>query len=286
MSEMSQSEQLKTCEACLEELGFKCFDSRLRKDGSTYLRPICRKCKYAGKVSCGKINTDYKYKRPCIDYSSGYKFCNGCKENKLLECFNFNKTGKVKGKPFSRCKLCEFKRDKEYVSNNRLKVNSKAYKHQHKNKERTAAIRKRSYNKNRLKRIAEVILWRKNHPDKVKRYQAANYKKYSEARKKKTKDWNLKNTERRKVNQASRRARELKAGGFFSAKEWCGLKEKYNNTCLCCNRKEPDIKLTADHVVALSCGGSNFIENIQPLCISCNSSKGIKHIDYRIGQED
>src|SRR5258706_1503513 len=99
MVEIIQPEQLKACEACLEELDLKFFDSRLRKDGSVYSKPVCRKCRYAGRISLGKIDTGYRYKKSCIDYSSGYKFCNGCKENKLLKYFNFNKTGKVKNKP-------------------------------------------------------------------------------------------------------------------------------------------------------------------------------------------
>jgi 5-methylcytosine-specific restriction endonuclease McrA len=39
--------------------------------------------------------------------------------------------------------------------------------------------------------------------------------------------------------------------------------------------------LTADHIVPVELGGSSYISNIQPLCQTCNSSKGIRIIDYR-----
>lgn len=83
----------------------------------------------------------------------------------------------------------------------------------------------------------------------------------------------------RQTEKQNRRALEMQAEGTFSTEEWYDLCERYGNKCLSCGR--PDAKLTQDHVIPLSMGGTNYISNIQPLCGPCNSSKGAKTIDYR-----
>lgn len=91
-----------------------------------------------------------------------------------------------------------------------------------------------------------------------------------------------------KVNHSTR-LRRFKLGGSngtHSLKEWNDLKEKYNYMCLCCGVKEPDIILTEDHIVPIFLNGDNTIENIQPLCRSCNSKKGIKIINFKKQMED
>lgn len=62
---------------------------------------------------------------------------------------------------------------------------------------------------------------------------------------------------------------------------WEALKAAHSYTCLCCHRKEPEITLTRDHVLAITKGGTDDIGNIQPLCLSCNAKKQTEFVDYR-----
>lgn len=83
----------------------------------------------------------------------------------------------------------------------------------------------------------------------------------------------------RKKSTAKRRAIIHKLGEHFSKKEWKELCEKYNNTCLKCRGK--NLELSPDHIVPLINGGTNTIDNIQPLCRKCNREKWKDSTDYR-----
>jgi 5-methylcytosine-specific restriction endonuclease McrA len=75
-----------------------------------------------------------------------------------------------------------------------------------------------------------------------------------------------------------RRRAILRNAGTYTNAEWDQLCADYDHRCLCCGERRP---LTVDHVIPLSQGGSNTIDNLQPLCLSCNDRKGSRAIDYR-----
>lgn len=77
-----------------------------------------------------------------------------------------------------------------------------------------------------------------------------------------------------------RRERIKMYGGFHSLGEWETLKAQYDFTCPSCHQQEPKIKLTRDHIIPIAKGGSDNIENIQPLCVKCNSRKSTTTIRY------
>lgn len=190
------------------------------------------------------------------------KKCSKCKEWKIQSLFPKNKH--TKDGLGSWCKWCTKEKSKEWQRSNPEKYRESQQR------------------------------WRKANPEKnrarIRAWYIANTEKYLEA----TRNWHRNNIERvreksrerarahpEKSLEKNRNRRALKKGngGNITAKEWQELKDFYNNTCLCCKRN--DVKLTLDHVIPLKLGGRNSIENAQPLCLLCNSSKGAKLIDYR-----
>ena len=82
------------------------------------------------------------------------------------------------------------------------------------------------------------------------------------------------------------RARKRKAEGSYAFGEWELLKKQYGYRCPSCGRPESEIKLTPDHIIPLSKGGSNYIENIQPLCRSCNCKKHTNMKKYQVSNQE
>lgn len=75
----------------------------------------------------------------------------------------------------------------------------------------------------------------------------------------------------------------LRNAGSHTPEEWDQLCARYDHRCLCCGEEKP---LTKDHIMPLSKGGVNTIDNLQPLCMTCNVRKHARHIDYRQAEGD
>ncbi len=88
--------------------------------------------------------------------------------------------------------------------------------------------------------------------------------------------WNKAHPDAAAVYTRNRRARLAKAPGRFTPAEWQHVKERQDYTCLDCGQREPAIKLSIDHIIPLSKGGSNDIANIAGRCQPCNSRKGAR----------
>lgn len=78
------------------------------------------------------------------------------------------------------------------------------------------------------------------------------------------------------IQKAKRR--EIEPGHTFE--QWIELLKQHDNRCFYCKvkmtKKDGARQRTRDHIVPLSKGGTDSIDNIVPACKSCNSSKGTK----------
>jgi 5-methylcytosine-specific restriction endonuclease McrA len=196
------------------------------------------------------------------------KRCNVCGELKLLSEFHKHKL--MKDGCANDCKDCSRRRASEW----RIK-----------NPERASARKKSWGERNKEWVAAKKREWERNNREKKNRRQRERrLADIDEARKKQTalrQAWRKKHPEKDAEYTHNRRFLVLGNGGNIAAQEWKALKEFYNHTCLCFGKQEPEIKLTLDHVTPLILGGTNTIDNVQPLCQSCNSRKSRKIIDYR-----
>jgi len=130
------------------------------------------------------------------------------------------------------------------------------------------------YARNPKKRQAEIAAW-----------QAANHGKVLTA----VYEWRKRNPEQVRIWNRKYRANRLGSTEHYTTEQWAELKSVYGNRCVCCGRHElglaaQGLMLVPDHIVALACGGTDDIGNIQPLCHGkggCNNKKNKQHKDYR-----
>lgn len=182
------------------------------------------------------------------------------------------------------CRQCNrVNNKKSYFKNHEINKNKKTARSRA-NKDWQKTYQKQWYKKNKTKKDAQNKAYAKNNPLVLKKATIKYLANHPEKRKAvEIAYWNSpRGKDVRQNCNARRRSRVLGSLGFHTTDEWKCLKDVYNNTCPCCLKKEPDIKLTRDHIIPISKGGSDYIHNIQPLCHSCNSKKNNKSTEYLI----
>jgi len=76
---------------------------------------------------------------------------------------------------------------------------------------------------------------------------------------------------RDQVKAATRRARLRGSTATLTVKQWASIKDHYGHRCVYCHRKMK--RLTQDHIIPLSKGGTHTLINVVPACLSCNARK-------------
>lgn len=198
-----------------------------------------------------------------------HKCCTKCGETKPLDAFH-RSTRSTDGR-FTICKACKREIDRVYHEANR---------------EQRLVVLRAYAAKNAVRANARAKTWREQNPERYRALMKASVarrrEKYAanpEPHREHRRRYGRRHPERVRAMNQQRRARKLAATGFYTADEWMRLCRWFGMKCLCCGKRR---RLTVDHVVPFSQGGTNMIENIQPLCIACNCSKRDRHnTDYR-----
>ncbi len=210
------------------------------------------------------------------------KICSKCKVEKYVTEFYKSKANVANDGLKYSCKVCSganslawSRANKDIISKRRKARYLESVGGKLTRKKRSPEEARERFNAKRRKRYAEDEEYREKDKASRRQHYADNRDKTLE----RTSQYKKENPEKVAIWKSNRRVRKAKNGGTFTSEEWKELCERYDNMCVCCRKER---KLTVDHVVPISLGGNGYIENIQPLCKSCNSRKGNRSsADYR-----
>lgn len=173
-----------------------------------------------------------------------------------------------------RCKSC-YNRWYQSKPKNRKRATELERKRREKNREHYRELDKKRQRTKKRKQ------WKEKYNRKYYATNASELKQYQV-------EWRQNNKEIFSGYMRQAAMRRKKADGVTTEEQWADIVEFYcpENKCLCC-KKEFDNnilerKVTVDHIIPISKGGTHWPDNIQPICYSCNCSKGNYHTtDYR-----
>lgn len=142
--------------------------------------------------------------------------------------------------------------ERDYAASHREEAKARSKKWAEEHKEQKRITNKLYHVNNRTKINAMMKAYRQKHPDKAR----------------------LKG----RMDAARRRAKKLAAGGSHTKTELMDKYKEQQGLCFYCH-KDVGSRFDADHVIPLSKGGTDFIQNIVIACPSCNRSKSDKTIE-------
>jgi 5-methylcytosine-specific restriction endonuclease McrA len=230
----------KVCRRCQQVKPVEEFPvCRRNKDGLYYR---CKLCKVA-EMREVKARPESERRKPA-KVEPGFKFCYGCQTSKLVVEF-YRCAGRPDGRQ-TQCRVCKDQANRQWVTNNPKPPKPKVVR-------------------------PKKVLTRAQINERYRELYAANPVKY----RLKTKKWRDANPDKVRASLHVQRSKRLQAEGTFTQAEWRKKKAEYGNRCAYCLRGG---RLTVHHVIPLSKGGSNWICNIVPTCLSCNCSIGAKTV--------
>lgn len=231
------------------------------------LRSKCKKCHTKQtdnylKSEARKQYTESLYARMNAGELLGYRECSTCKRiyPASLEYF-FKAPAQYLGLR-SKCKKC-------------MTVESATSKQKPENKERANRTSREYYYKHRAeasRRYKEYYQCRREyHLERAKEYRRNNIEKYKAY----DRSYVINNRDKVRLKWIRkghrRRARERETEVHYTLEQWAACLDFFGHSCAYCGAS--GVPLQKEHFVPVTSGGDFTINNIIPVCGSCNSSK-------------
>lgn len=216
------------------------------------------------------------------------KVCTLCGERKPLEDYYYVAT---RDEYVPRCKACHNaemrerqqtdagrqKRNDWYAATREERLAVRDI-HRQANRDKISAYKRERRSANDVERERRYYA---AHREECTARRAAYHAAHRDQDNERTRQWYTTNYDKWLALYHKRRARIKGNGGSHTAAEWQAIKAAQEYRCLACGKQEPAIKLTLDHILPVSKGGTDNADNIQGLCGPCNNHKKARHIDYR-----
>jgi len=188
--------------------------------------------------------------------------------------YNYPKYCSVRCRGKAERKKYKGKYSKRYRERHREKIRQYNQEYYQKHKEEIKKKRQKYWRERYLK-MREKIIQRMREYTERNREKVREINRKAQARYRKTEKgrWSKRVYEYRKRNPKI---------GKIDKKQWEEKLKRLGGKCQMCGSTED---ITIDHIIPLSKGGTNHIDNLQPLCRRCNSRKQNKIMKSRMKGE-
>jgi hypothetical protein len=220
------------------------------------------------------------------------KICTKCEQELPATDMYFNRDKRGgEGKLRSVCKDCYKKQSKEYRDETTERARQYGNQYRQEHKEEVNERHRRHYQEHKERINERQKQYNKEHREGILKYSKQYSKEHKEEIAERMKRYNEEHKEERqhsrkqyrktphgkmvvRVHNHRRRALKRNLGGSHTAQELKDQMNRQKSKCFYCKKKiNKNDKWHADHIVPLSKGGTDNIENIVIACPTCNLRK-------------